>query len=108
MFGNINDMMKQAKKLQEKMAEAQEKITSIEVEGSSGGGLVKVTANGKGTIKRVQIDPTLLVPDEKEVLEDLLIAATHDAQTKAEEKANEEMNRATGGMNLPQGMKLPF
>jgi nucleoid-associated protein EbfC len=108
MFGNIGEMMKQAQKMQAKMAEVQEKLTALEVEGTSGGGLVKATADGKGTIKGVKIDPTLLDPQEVEVLEDLIVAAIRDAQTKAEEKAAEEMGKVTGGLKLPGGMKLPF
>lgn len=108
MFGNINDMMKQAKKMQEKLAEVQEKLTTFEVEGSAGGGLVKITADAKGTIKKVNIDPSLLTPDEGDVLEDLMVAALHDTQQKAEAKAAEEMEKVTGGLKLPGGMKLPF
>jgi DNA-binding YbaB/EbfC family protein len=108
MFGNIGDMMKQAQKMQAKMAEVQEKLTTLEVEGSAGGGIVKVTADGEGTIKGITIDSSLLDPQEVEVLEDLLIAAIHDAQTKAKEKAAEEMGKVTGGLKLPGGMKLPF
>lgn len=108
MFGNIGEMMKQAQKMQAKMAEVQEKLAALEVEGTSGGGLVKATADGKGTIKGVKIDPTLLDPQEVEVLEDLIAAALHDAQAKADEKAAEEMAKVTGGLKLPGGMKLPF
>ncbi|MBY0501127.1 MAG: YbaB/EbfC family nucleoid-associated protein [Alphaproteobacteria bacterium] len=108
MFGNIGDMMKQAQKMQAKMAEVQEKLTTLEVEGSAGGGIVKATADGEGTIKGITIDSSLLDPQEVEVLEDLLIAAIHDAQMKAKEKAAEEMGKVTGGLKLPGGMKLPF
>lgn len=108
MFGNIGEMMKQAQKMQAKMAEVQEKLKTLEVEGTSGGGLIKIIADGKGTIKSVKIDPTLLGPQEGEVLEDLLVAALHDVQEKAEEKATEEMNKVTGGLKLPGNMKLPF
>lgn len=108
MFGNIGDMMKQAQKMQAKMAELQEHLKTIEVEGSSGGGLVKIAADGKGTVKKVKVDPTLLDPQEVEVLEDLLVAAFHDAQAKAEDKASEEMSKITGGLKLPGNMKLPF
>jgi len=108
MFGNIGEMMKQAKKMQEKMNEAQEKLATLEVEGTSGGGAVKVTVDGKGTVKSIKIDPTLLDPQEVDVLEDLVIAAVRDAQTKAEEMAAEEMGKVTGGLKLPGGMKLPF
>ena len=83
MFGNIGDMMKQAQKMQAKMAEVQEKLTTLEVEGTSGGGLVKILADGQGTVKEVKIDPSLLDPKEGEVLEDLLVAALHDTQKKA-------------------------
>ena len=108
MFGNIGEMMKQAQKMQTKMAEVQEKLATLEIEGSSGGGLVKATVDGKGTIKEVKLDPTLLEPEEVEVLEDLIVAALRDAQAKAEETAAEEMGKVTGGLKLPGGMKLPF
>ncbi len=108
MFGNMGEMMKKVQKMQTQMEEAQKKLESIEVEGASGGGLVKITANGKGAIKSVKLDPTLLDPKEVEVLEDLLVAALLDTQTKVEEKAAEEMGKVTGGLKLPGGMKLPF
>ena len=108
MFGNIGDMMKQAQKMQAKMAEVQEKLATLEVEGTSGGGLIKILADGQGTIKGVKIDPSLLDPKEGEVLEDLLVAALHDTQKKANEKSAEEMQKVTGGLKLPGGMKLPF
>jgi len=108
MFGNIGEMMKQAKNMQAKMAEAEEKLATLEVEGGAGRGLVKITASGKGTIKTLKIDPTLLDPQEVEVLEDLLVAALHDVQAKVDELAAEEMGKVTGGMKLPKGMKLPF
>tara|TARA_Y100000768_G_C23886049_1_gene637630 strand:- start:695 stop:1018 length:324 start_codon:yes stop_codon:yes gene_type:complete len=105
---NIGNMMKQAQQLQKKMAEAQEKLNEIEVEGSSGGGLVKVTATAKGVFKRITIDDTLLKTDEKEILEDLIIAAINDAKEKGETVAQEQMKSLTGGLPLPPGMKLPF
>ena len=108
MFGNIGEMIKQAQKMQAKMAEVQEKLATLEVEGTSGGGLVKVTADGKGSVQSIKIDLTLLNPEEGEVLEDLLVAAIRDAQTKAEDLASEEMGKVTGGLKLPGGMKLPF
>jgi DNA-binding YbaB/EbfC family protein len=108
MFGNIGEMMKQAQKMQARIAEVQEKLKTLEVEGSSGGGLVKMVADGKGTLKTVKVDPSLLDPQEVEVLEDLLVAAFHDVQTKSEDLTNEEMNKVTGGLKLPGGMKLPF
>ena len=105
---NIGNMMKQAQQLQKKMAEAQEKLSSIEVEGVSGGGVVKVTATAKGEIKRINIDESLLKPDDKEITEDLIVAAINDAKQKGETAAQEEMKSVTGGMPLPPGMKLPF
>ena len=105
---NFSNMMKQAQQLQKKMAEAQEKLNEIEVTGSSGGDLVRVTATAKGVFKSVYIDETLLKKDEKEILEDLIIAAINDAKTKGEQAAQEEMKNLTGGLPLPPGMKLPF
>ena len=104
---NIGNMMKQAQQLQ-KMADAQEKLNSIEVEGVSGGGVVKVTATAKGEIKRINLDASLLKPEDKEILEDLIIAAINDAKQKGEVAAQEEMKSVTGGLPLPPGMKLPF
>tara|TARA_X000000950_G_scaffold250193_1_gene310652 strand:+ start:34 stop:357 length:324 start_codon:yes stop_codon:yes gene_type:complete len=105
---NIGNMMKQAQQLQKKMAEAQDKLNEIEVEGSSGGGLVKVTATAKGNFKRITIEDSLMKGDEKEILEDLIIAAINDAKQKGENAAQEEMKSLTGGLPLPPGMKLPF
>jgi DNA-binding YbaB/EbfC family protein len=108
MFGNIGEMMKQAKQMQAKMAEAEEKLATLEVEGGAGSGLVTITATGKGEVKTVKIDPSLLDSQEVEVLEDLLVAALHDVKTKADQLAAEEMGKVTGGLKLPAGMKLPF
>ena len=105
---NIGNMMKQAQQLQKKMAEAQEKLNSIEVQGVSGGGMVKVTATAKGDIKRIVLDESLLNSNEKEITEDLIVAAINDAKQKGELAAQEEMKSLTGGMPLPPGMKLPF
>ena len=105
---NFGNMMKQAQQLQKKMAEAQEKLNEIEVEGVSGGGLVKVIATAKGVFKRIKIDDSLLKTDEKEILEDLIVAANNDAKQKGELVAQEEMKSLTGGLPLPPGMKLPF
>ena len=102
---NIGNMMKQ---LQKKMSEAQEKLKSIEVEGSSGGGMVKVIVNAKGDIKKINIDESLMKPNEKEITEDLVLAAINDAKNKAENVAAEEMKNLTGGISLPPGFKLPF
>tara|TARA_Y100001970_G_scaffold54798_1_gene69485 strand:- start:3129 stop:3452 length:324 start_codon:yes stop_codon:yes gene_type:complete len=105
---NIGNMMKQAQQLQKKMSEAQEKLNSIEVEGASGGGVVKVIATAKGEIKRIDIDESLFKPEDKEIAEDLIVAAINDAKQKAEIAAQEEMKSVTGGIPLPPGMKLPF
>ena len=101
-------MMKQAQQLQKKMADAQEKLDSIEVEGVSGGGVVKVIATAKGKIKRINLDESLLKPEDKEIIEDLIVAAVNDAKQKGEIAAQEEMKSLTGGLPLPPGMKLPF
>ena len=90
------------------MAEAQEKLNSIEVEGVSGGGMVKVLATAKGDIKRIMIDDTLMSKEEKEITEDLIVAAINDAKQKGEAASQEEMKSVTGGIPLPPGMKLPF
>ena len=105
---NIGNMMKQAQQLQKKMAEAQEKLSSIEVEGVSGGGLVKVIATAKGDVKQIIIDKSLMKPEEKEMTEDLIIAAINDAKQKGEVASQEEMKLVTGGIPLPPGMKMPF
>jgi len=105
---NIGNMMKQAQQLQKKMSEAQEKLNSIEVEGISGGGMVKVLATAKGNIKRIMIDDTLMSKEEKEITEDLIVAAINDAKLKGEAASQEEMKSVTGGIPLPPGMKLPF
>jgi DNA-binding YbaB/EbfC family protein len=105
---NFGNMMKQAQQLQKKMAEAQQKLNDIEVEGESGGGLVKVVATAKGSFKRISIDDSLVKLDEKEILEDLITAAINDAKEKGETAANEEMKSLTGGLPLPPGMKFPF
>ena len=105
---NIGNMMKQAQELQKKMSEAQEKLKSIEVEGSSGGGMVKVISSAKGDIKSISIDDSLMKPEDKEITEDLIIAAINDAKQKGELAAQEEMKNVTGGLPLPPGMKLPF
>jgi len=105
---NLGNMMKQAQQLQKKIADAQEKLNAIEVEGTSGGGLVKVISTAKGEVKRIIIDDTILKPEEKEITEDLIVAAINDAKQKAETAAQEEMKSVTGGLSLPPGMKFPF
>ena len=105
---NIGNMMKQAQQLQKKMSEAQEKLNYIEVEGGSGGGMVKVVATAKGEVKRITLDECLFKPEDKEITEDLIVAAVNDAKQKGEITAQEEMKSLTGGLPLPPGMKLPF
>jgi len=107
-LGDLMGMMKQAKQLQEKMQVVQEEIAAMTVDGSSGGGLVSVTANGKGDVRSVRIDPSLMKAEEVEILEDLIVAALADARGKAEAAVAEKMQAMTGGLNLPPGMKLPF
>ena len=104
----MNQMLQQAQKLQKQMDDMQKQLESIEVEGASGGGMVKVTVTGKGDLKRLKIDPSLLDPAEVEMLEDLIVAAVHDAKSKADNQASSEMSKLTGGLSLPGGMKLPF
>ncbi|CAH0146505.1 YbaB/EbfC family nucleoid-associated protein [Roseomonas sp. CECT 9278] len=105
---NLANMMKQAQQMQSRMQEMQAKLEATEVEGSSGGGMVKVRMTGKSELRRVTIDPSLMNADEREVLEDLLVAAHADAKQKVEATMAEEMQKATAGMSLPPGMKLPF
>jgi hypothetical protein len=105
---NIGNMLKQAQQMQTKMAEVQERLAAMEVEGTAGAGLVTVTMSGKNDIKKVKIDPSLIDPNEAEVLEDLIVAAASDAKTKVDETMQEEMAKLTGGMQMPPGMKLPF
>jgi nucleoid-associated protein EbfC len=104
---NLNQMMKQAQQLQQRMAEMQEKLNQSEMTGSSGGGMVQVTMNGKGEVKSLKIDPSLVDPKEVEVLEDLIIAACNDTKSKIEQHMSEEMAKITGGLNIP-GFKMPF
>ncbi|HEX2525078.1 MAG TPA: YbaB/EbfC family nucleoid-associated protein [Geminicoccus sp.] len=105
---NLGNMLKEAQKLQAKMGEMQQKMADMEIEGGAGAGLVAVTLNGKGEMRRIKIDPSLLVPDDVEILEDLVVAAVNDAKAKIEEQMQGEMQKLTGGLSLPPGMKLPF
>jgi nucleoid-associated protein EbfC len=105
---DIMGMMKQAQALQAKMAEAQAELEVMEVEGESGAGVVRVTLTAKGELKSIQIDPSLLKPDEKEILEDLIVSAHAQARTKADAVMTEKMKSVTGGLQLPPGLKLPF
>ena len=101
-------MMKKATELQSKMQTMQAELEAVEVEGVSGGGVVKVTLSGKGDLKSVKIDDSLMKPDEKEILEDLLVTAHADARRKSESVMAEKMKDLTGGLPLPPGLKLPF
>lgn len=105
---NLGQMLKQAQQMQQKMAEMQQALDEIEVEGHAGGGLVTVRLSAKGDMKGLHIDTSLLKADEGEILEDLIKAAHHDAREKAQERSQEEMKKVTGGLNLPEGMQLPF
>jgi DNA-binding YbaB/EbfC family protein len=107
MKGQIAGLMKQAQAMQENLKKAQEELASIEVEGQSGAGLVKVTMTCKHDVKRIVIDPSLLA-DDKDMLEDLVAAAFNDGVRRAEEVSQEKMGKLTAGMPLPPGMKLPF
>ncbi|MFN0265242.1 YbaB/EbfC family nucleoid-associated protein [Tepidamorphus sp. 3E244] len=100
------NMMKQAQQLQAKMAEMQQQLAETEIEGSAGGGLVSLVMDGKGMLKQVKIDDSLMKPEEREIVEDLLVAAHADAKTKLEETMQERMKEVTGGLPLPPGMKL--
>ncbi len=105
---NLGNLMKQAQQMQSKMADMQAKLGELEVEGAAGGGMVKVTVTGKGEARRLKIDPSLIVPDDAEMLEDLIVAAFNDARSKSEAMMQSEMSKLTAGLPLPPGMKLPF
>ena len=107
MKGAIGNLMKQAQRMQEEMQKAQEELARVEITGEAGGGMVKVTMNGRHEVRRVEIDPTLL-GDDKEMLEDLVAAAVNDANRRAEAAAAEKMGAFTAGMQMPPGFKLPF
>ena len=103
---DLMGIMKQAQAMQQKMQDVQDELDTIEVEGSSGGGVVRVTMTAKGQIKSVAIDPSILNPDEKEIVEDLIVAAANDARLKAERTMQERMEEVTKGLPLPPGLKL--
>jgi nucleoid-associated protein EbfC len=106
-MANFGNMMKQAEALQRTMAKAQEEIAAMEVVGESGGGMVKVTMNGRHEVRRVQIESSV-VGEDREMLEDLVAAACNDAVRKVEANTQQKMSGLMSGMNLPPGMKLPF
>jgi hypothetical protein len=106
-LGNMNELMKQAQAMQEKMQKMQEDVAKLEVTGESGAGLVKIVMNGRHDVRSVNIDNSLL-SEEKEILEDLIAAAINDAVRKVESTSQEQMQKLTGGMQLPPGLKMPF
>lgn len=103
---DLMGMMKQVREMQARMQQVQEELELLEVNGQSGGGLVAVTLNGKGDLKKVRIDPSLMKPDEAEIVEDLVIAAMQDAKGRVEQTVQAKMQSVTGGLPLPPGMKL--
>lgn len=107
-LGDMAKMMKTAQEMQGKMAQLQEDLASLEVVGESGAGLVKATATAKGELKALDIDPSIFNGDDKEVVEDLILAAVKDAQARAQDRAQAEMQKLTSEMGLPADMKLPF
>lgn len=107
-MNQFNDMLKKAQKIQAEMLTMQQSLEQAEFKGSSGAGMVTVTINGKGDMKAVHIDPSLCQPDEREVLEDLIVAASTDARHKMESAVSEKMAQVTGGLKLPSGMGFPF
>jgi hypothetical protein len=107
-LGDMAGMMKKAQEMQTKMAQLQDDLGTMTVVGESGAGLVKATATAKGELTALDIDPSIFDPNEKEVVEDLILAAIKEAQAKAQEKSQDEMSKLTEGLGLPAGMKLPF
>ncbi len=107
-LGDMAKMMKAAQEMQGKIAQLQEDMAHIMVEGEAGAGLVKATATAKGELKALNIDPSIFSSDDKEMVEDLILAAVKDAQAKATDRAAEEMLKLTDGLGLPPGMKMPF
>ncbi len=107
-MNNFNNMIKQAQELQQKMADAQQKVETLEAEGIAGGGIVKVIINGKNNVTSININDSVIDKNEKEILEDLIMAAFNDAKEKIQKKIADEMSSVTGGLKLPPGMKLPF
>jgi DNA-binding YbaB/EbfC family protein len=111
MFNNMKNMqglMQQAQKMQQKMAEAQEKLAAMEITGNSGAGMVEVTMTGKFDVRKIKIDPKIVDPNDVEMLEDLITAAINDARAKVEAHSATEMSKATDGIPIPPGFKMPF
>ena len=107
-MSNLDELMKMAQEAQAKLMKAQEDLDRVEVEGVSGGGMVRIKASAKGRIIGVDIDPSLLAPSEKQMVEDLVAAAINDARAKADVAAQQAMQGVTGGLELPPGFKMPF
>ncbi len=107
-LGDMAKLMRQAQDMQTKMADVQKQLENVEVVGESGGGLIKAIVNAKGSLKSLTIDESLFKPSEKEVVEDLIVAAIKDAQERSSDKAKDEMAKITSELNLPEGFKLPF
>ncbi|MCI2395446.1 YbaB/EbfC family nucleoid-associated protein [Aliiroseovarius sediminis] len=107
-LGDMTKMMKAAQEMQTKMSDLQESLSTMTVVGESGAGLVRATATAKGVLTGLDIDPSIFNPDEKEVVEDLILAAIKDAQAKAQERSESEMSRLTEELGLPKDMNLPF
>lgn len=105
---NLAGMMKQVQEMQAKAAQMQERLADMDIEGQAGAGMVKITLSGKGEARQATIDPAAIDPDDKEMLEDLVVAAINDARTKLDRIMEEEQQKLMGGMKLPPGMKLPF
>lgn len=105
---NLGQMMKQAQEMQQRMQDMQEELARVEISGASGGGMVKVTVTAKGEMRKIDIDPSLIVPEDRDMLEDLILAAHNDARAKADAYVHEETQKIMGGLKLPPGMKLPF
>lgn len=105
---NIGQMMQKVQEMQARMGEMQQKLADMEIAGSAGGGMVTATLNGKGELRHLKIDPSLINPAEKEILEDLVVAAVNDAKGKVDATAQAEMGKITGGLPLPPGFKMPF
>ncbi len=105
---NLQKMLKQAQDMQQKLQDMQQEMEAKEYDGTAGGGMVTVTLTGKGKMVRLAVDPSLVDPEDKEVLEDLIVAAHNDAKTKADDAMAGAMNDMTGGMQMPPGFKMPF
>jgi DNA-binding YbaB/EbfC family protein len=107
-MADLMGLMKQAQAMQARLKDVQDELETLDVQGQSGGGAVRVTMSAKGALKAITLDPSLMKADETDIVEDLILAAHSDARTKAERLTEEKMRAVTGGLSLPPGMKLPF